>query len=68
MIERSLQMKYIVRFIRRDTTVVEDYHYASYQDAIEHMKKFSHDDSGLYKSIQLIVIEDKEIIVTELKF
>lgn len=61
-------MKYIVRFIRSNTTVVDDYHYASYQDAIERMRKFSHDDSELYKSIQLIVIEDKEIVVTELKF
>jgi len=60
-------MKYIVRFIGRDTTV-EDYHYTSYRDAIKQMKMFSHDDSGLYKSIQLIVIEDKEIVVTELKF
>lgn len=61
-------MKYIVRFILKDTAVVEDYHYALYQDAIEHMKMFSHNDSGLYKSIQLIVFEDKEIVVTELKF
>lgn len=68
MIKRSLQLKYIVRFIRSNTTVVDDYYYASYQDAIEHMRKFSHDDSELYKSIQLIVIEDNEIVVTELEF
>ena len=59
---------YIVRFIRVDKTANEDYYYQNPVDAINHLKLFSKDDSALYEKIQLLFVEEKEIVVTELLF
>ena len=59
---------YIVRFLRSDKKANEDYFYSDPLDAISHLKLFAKDDSSLYRKIQLVYLEEKEIIVTELNF
>ncbi len=59
---------YIVRFLRSDGNTNEDYYYHNPMDAIHHLKLFAKDTSSLYRKIQLIFLEEKEIVITELNF
>ena len=59
---------YIVRFLRSDGNTNEDYYYHNPMDAINHLKLFAKDTSSLYRKIQLIFLEEKEIVITELNF
>ena len=47
---------YMVRFIRVDGQPDEEYYYQNMQDANIHFDLFREDDSGLYKTIEILQI------------
>ena len=48
------EKNYIVKFIRKDALPDEEYIYPDRQDAEHHFNLFRHDDSGLYKKIEML--------------
>lgn len=59
---------YIVRFIRVDGAMVEDYYYKGFEDALSHLILFVEDDSNLYKQIQIIHSEMEDHVLISLPF
>lgn len=49
-----MENEYVVRFVRRDGKPTEEYVYRTAEDARQHFNLFNEDDSGLYRSIELI--------------
>ena len=49
-----MHKNYIVKFVRKDNLPDEEYIYHSHQDAEHHFSLFRHDDSGIYKKIEML--------------
>ena len=49
---------YVTRFHRLDGKPREDYYYHTKEEALNHLNLFRNDDSGLYRSIEVIDLEN----------
>ena len=52
---------WIVRFVRKDGKPDEEYYYHSLAEAEYHRNLFLNDDSGLYKNIEIVCKNSKEV-------
>ncbi len=55
---------FVIRFVRVDQKMDEEYYYQSDREAINHLKLFYEDDSGLYKRIEVIDETTSDVIMT----
>lgn len=61
--------KYIVRFERNDEQFDEEYFYNTLEEAEDHFNLFLNDDSGLYKTIELIVwLKNSSLLLNKIEF
>lgn len=61
--------KYIVRFERNDEQFDEEYFYNNLEEAEDHFNLFLNDDSGLYKTIELIVwLDNSSLLLNKIEF